>query len=304
MSQVLIVKTGALGDVVRTTSILRRLTEARVVWLSSAEAIPLLPPEPFLEPVPIEKAGSLRGARFDIVLSLEEDLEAATAAASVRAQNFVGCRPDGSGRLLYTESAAPWFDMGLASRLGKPQADKLKLENRRSYQEFLFSMAGFTFRGEEAWIARPRDWPAPADALLVGIEARAGRRWPAKEWRGFGELERLMAAEGLRTERYVQRPDLTDHVRAVSRSSLVVSVDTLTLHLALALGKPTAAIFTCTSPNEIYGYGRLRKIVSPLLQHYFYTTRPTSVPGDAIPPSLVLREFLSLPPPVPERPII
>jgi ADP-heptose:LPS heptosyltransferase len=43
---------------------------------------------------------------------------------------------------------------------------------------------------------------------------------------------------------------------------LIITPDTLTMHLALALKKPTIALFTSTSPTEIYDYGRLKKVVA------------------------------------------
>ena len=43
------------------------------------------------------------------------------------------------------------------------------------------------------------------------------------------------------------------------------------MHLALGLKKPSVAFFTCTPPWEIEDYGRMTKVVSPLLEKYFYS---------------------------------
>jgi hypothetical protein len=42
------------------------------------------------------------------------------------------------------------------------------------------------------------------------------------------------------------------------------------MHLALGSGTRCVTLFNCTSPWEIYEYGIQRKIVSPLLQEFFY----------------------------------
>jgi hypothetical protein len=42
------------------------------------------------------------------------------------------------------------------------------------------------------------------------------------------------------------------------------------MHLALGTETPCVSIFTCTSPWEIYDYGVQKKIVSPLLEEFFY----------------------------------
>jgi hypothetical protein len=42
------------------------------------------------------------------------------------------------------------------------------------------------------------------------------------------------------------------------------------MHLALGLGKRCVTIFNCTSPWEIFDYGLLTKLVSPVLSEFFY----------------------------------
>jgi hypothetical protein len=42
------------------------------------------------------------------------------------------------------------------------------------------------------------------------------------------------------------------------------------MHFALGTGTWCVSLFTCTSPWEIHDYGVQRKIVSPLLEEFFY----------------------------------
>jgi hypothetical protein len=42
------------------------------------------------------------------------------------------------------------------------------------------------------------------------------------------------------------------------------------MHFALGTKTPCVTLFTCTSPWEIYDYGVQEKIVSPLLEEFFY----------------------------------
>jgi len=42
------------------------------------------------------------------------------------------------------------------------------------------------------------------------------------------------------------------------------------MHFALGTATPCVTLFTCTSPWEIYDYGAQTKIVSPLLEEFFY----------------------------------
>ena len=66
------------------------------------------------------------------------------------------------------------------------------------------------------------------------------------------------------------RATLLDHIADVANHRLVVSGDSLPMHLAMGLGKPCVAFFTCTSPWEIHDYGLLEKVISPRLADFFY----------------------------------
>ena len=46
--------------------------------------------------------------------------------------------------------------------------------------------------------------------------------------------------------------------------------DSLPMHFALGTGTQCSTLFTCTSPWEIYDYEVQQKILSPLLEEFFY----------------------------------
>ena len=80
-NDLLIVKSAALGDVLRTTSLLPALCKSgawNIWWLTVPGAAPLLKGNRRLKGVFTLK--SLPDRRFDLVLSLEEDLDLADAA--------------------------------------------------------------------------------------------------------------------------------------------------------------------------------------------------------------------------------
>ncbi len=73
MEKVLIVKLGAMGDVIRTTPLLHILN-GDVFWVTSEECLPLLPPEHITNIVEAGKVTSvLQGITFDLVLCLDDD---------------------------------------------------------------------------------------------------------------------------------------------------------------------------------------------------------------------------------------
>lgn len=278
----LIIKLGALGDVVRTTPLLRVL-KGEVCWVTSRPALPLLPARRLAEALPLEAAGKLRGRRFDLVLSLDEDRRAAALASRIETDRRIGTYLDESGALRYTRESASWFDMSLISRFGRAKADRLKMANTRTYQEHLFAMLGRRFSGEEYLIGpSPRPRRTAGRDLRVGLDARAGARWPMKRWPGYLTLARRLEQDGLRPVFFRQRRRLADFAADIAACDLVVCGDTLTMHLALALGVPAVALFLCTSPAEIHGCGRLAKVVSPLWKEHFYGRGRSRAPGEAV----------------------
>lgn len=263
-----------MGDVLRTTALLRVLT-GDIYWVTKKECIPLLPVKDSLlkQVIDINDAKkSIKNIIFDLVLCLDDDLEAARLATIVNKTKLVGSFLDTSGKLTYTDSSCEWFDMGLISKLGKENADDLKKRNSKTYQEIIFGMIGKEFEGEEYIINFDGKLKRnkKKEEMLIGIEGRSDKRWPAKQWDKYGQLGEALRRGGLRVRFFQQREKINEYINDLSECSLIITGDTLALHIALALGIKSVSIFTCTSPAEIYDYGRTVKIISPLLERAFY----------------------------------
>jgi len=279
LKQVLIIKLGALGDVIRTTPLLRVL-DGEITWVTSTLALPLLRKSPFIRKLlAVDEPGFLLERKYDLVINLEDDISSAKLASAVAKGTIVGPYLNGAA-VTYEGSSSEWFDMSLSSRYGRKQADALKMRNRKTYQEMIFSALGMTFRGEDPVLNLPlQKAPVPG---LIGIEERAGGVWPNKRWNRYVELAGRLEACGYRTKFFKQRESVIDYADDINECEFVICGDTLAMHVALALGKRVVALFTCTSPYEIYGYGRLGKVVSPLLDRYFYQREYSPEPANAI----------------------
>ena len=55
----------------------------------------------------------------------------------------------------------------------------------------------------------------------------------------------------------------------VNICKIMICSDSFSIHVSLALRKPTIGLFFCTSPNEIEDYGFLRNLISPQLYEFF-----------------------------------
>lgn len=260
-TQTLIIKLGAMGDVLRTTTILRALP-GPVTWVTRPVSLPLLAGIPHIgELIPFgEAAARLQGRHFQLVACLDDEPDACGLLEHVTWDRHVGSELR-DGRVVYGESARAWYDMGLISRFGKQRADELKRLNTRSYQEHLFEMFGLPFRGEDYLFGYPA---LPAPPSRVGIEMRADARWKWKRWVRYPELVDALRSDGMDVTVFEQRDDLRDFIADVNACGTVVTGDTLTMHIALALRKRTLAVFGPTSAPEIHGYDRLTKVVSSI----------------------------------------
>jgi len=266
----LIVKLGATGDVVRTTTLLHRL-QGPVTWVTARPNETLLTglAGAFrnLRVVLWDDRLALSGETFDLTINLEDDFQTAGILDSVRSSRHFGAYVDRQGTMAYTVDARAWFEMSLISFHGRKKADELKFQNRRSYQEIIFDALGWTFTSEKYVLPQTPPSPLRGD---VAIAPEAGPVWPMKKWAYYDQLKAELERRGLKVNVLPRRPTLLDHLADVRGHRCLVSGDSLPMHLALGSDIPCVGLFNCTSPWEIHDYGILTKLISPSLGEFFY----------------------------------
>jgi heptosyltransferase-2 len=258
--------------------------------------------------------------RFDLVLSLDKDPWSTSVATRVDARERRGFGRDEDGSLVPLHPEAQYaYDLGLS--------DRLKFfENRRTYQDVTFEVCGLPWSGQEYDVPAVRERRATGRAVLerldmaggggplVGLNTGAGGVFANKAWtlEGYVELAKALRADGARVL-LLGGPDeaarhrtlaersggaavdggvhaLADFAGLVGCCELVVTGDTLGMHLALAGGVPVLVLFGSTCPQEIELYGRGEKIVPPIDCHPCYRRRCDLSPNcqDRIPAAEVL----------------
>jgi heptosyltransferase-2 len=264
---VLIVKLGAAGDVVRTTTLLRRLS-GEVTWLTKATNTVLLKGvKQGLKCVSWEQRDETKGTVYDLVVNLEDTHQIGSFLKLLDYKELFGAYVDSTNALRYTDDSRPWFDLGVISRYGKQQADELKYANRRTYQQLIFEGLGWRFEGERYYLPQPTKTDLKGD---VAIAPQAGAIWPMKNWAYYDDLERALKRTGSIVNVLPERSSVLEHLGDVANHRCLVSGDTLPMHLALGSEVRCVSLFNCTSPWEIHDYGFQRKIVSPLIKEFFY----------------------------------
>lgn len=301
--EILVVKFGALGDVVRTSYFAEAIkrdwaSPPRITWVTAPAAVDIVRFNPYVDRVVCDFA-AVSDTAFDVVYSLDDEADIAGAATRLVARGTLHGACVANGRPGYTDSVAEWFDMGLLSRHGKQEADRRKLLNRRTHGEifsriFAVDRPRFAFH-HSAW-ALERAPRGDGRSIPVGLCLFAGARWAAKSMR-MEEAQALLARlAGVRIEGLPLRLMLlgagdealrcqallagaSAAVRACathvatggstldlaaleSRLALLVSADTLAMHLAVCQRVPTVAFFTVTSADEIDANGVLTAVRS------------------------------------------
>jgi len=263
----LILKAGATGDVVRTTPLLGRLSGS-VTWITGAKNCVFLDGlADNLRHFSWEERPRALDIPYDLAINLEDTLEVALFLKNLRPAEIFGAYADSSRRLRYTDNSKCWFDLSLISSYGRQKADRLKLLNRQTYQELIFTGLGLHFAGEPYLLPDPTATGLSGD---VAIAADAGPIWPMKKWAYYEELKQQLEDRDLIVNVLPKRSSLLEHLSDVCNHQCLVGGDSLPMHFALGSGTRCVALFTCTSPWEIYDYGIQKKIVSPLLEEFFY----------------------------------
>ena len=134
---VLILKLNATGDVVRTTTLLRRLL-GEITWVTASNNVVLLEGvRPNVRCVSWENRAQALDRGYDLVISLEDEAGTAAFVKESRHKQVFGAHLNGDGQVAYTDDARRWFDLSLISVHGRQRADELKYLNRHVYRQFL-----------------------------------------------------------------------------------------------------------------------------------------------------------------------
>ena len=302
--QVLIIKLGAIGDVIRTTSIIQGLKSkyrnSRIDWMTKKESFDILRNNNLIEKIYLigSNLQELKNKNYDLVISLDDEGDACKLASSVKYKKIIGAFLD-NGKRVYTKDSSEWFDMGLISRFGKQKADELKAKNKKTYQQIMYGILGLKYEKQEP-VLRLNDKESEFGKnfasksnigkkdLVIGINTGAGGRWEDKKLSVeetaelidklndqiknfkiilFGGPEEKERNENIKKSVKTKIIDagcsnsLMEFASLVNLCNVLVTSDSLALHIGTALKKKIVVFFYPTSESEIELYSRGIKII-------------------------------------------
>lgn len=296
--KILIIKGRAMGDVLRTTTLLtglkRKHPESHISWLVDEESVDLLRHNPLLDRiVPFRWQDILRflGEKYQILICLDKEIPSTALATHIKSDKKFGFGLNTHANLTIFNEASHY-----AYRLGID--DDLKFsKNKKTYQEIIYEACELDYQKDryifqlierdkkkahtflqKQMLKKDRPW--------VGINTGAGSTFETKRWPRdrFLELVNLLT-ENQKTAVFLlggEKEETINHWLQKNASAkiydtgstntlrefagflsfldLVVSSDSLAMHLALALEKKTVVLIGSTSPQEIELYGQGQKI--------------------------------------------
>jgi ADP-heptose:LPS heptosyltransferase len=279
-SRILIIKLGAIGDVIRTTPLLRKLKEihprARITWLTrSPFVLPAIVDE--ILPFTLESIVTLRSTHFDILFSLDKDRESCALASELSATKKMGFILKDGIPAPANEEAEKKFLTGIFDDVSK--------SNRTSYVEETFEMCGFVFGGERYSMCTPSTdvppWKLTSRKRIVGLNTGCGERWTSRLWsdsnwvqvakglkkKGYEVILLGGEAEHTRNKKLATRAGvkyfghfpLQEFIGLVNRCHLVVTAVTMALHIAIGLEKHVVLLNNIFNRHEfdLYGLGEI-----------------------------------------------
>ncbi len=328
--RLLIIKTGALGDVLRTTTLLhplrRQFPDSHITWITAPSARPLLEANPLINELTVfqgDSAADLTHQQFDLSICLEKEGYPLTFAGEVKAAEKTGYFPTPWNTATICNSEAEYMLL-----LGV--IDDLKFhQNIKSYPQIICEATGLPFARDPYSLHLTDSASAPRQRILqaansrpgghnlpiVGLNTGCGSVFRTKQWtlQGWVETARSILQSGWahvvllggEAERELNRaireqvPDVIDagtdnpldqFFGIIDACDLIITSDSLGMHIGIALKKYVVALFGSTSHHEIDLYDRGEKVITDFPCSPCYLKHCTKSPMcmEAMSSSLVL----------------
>ena len=295
--KILIIKLDAVGDVLRTTSILKPLKkkypDSYIEWCTRESSFELFSHNPFVDEILILENDAhfrIQAEEYDLIINLDTSKLSSAMATTAKAKEKLGFVLNKRG---FVEATSPiagqWLEMSAF--------DDVKQSNKKSYQQIMYEILDLELpvgipiiRISEKEISKIKSnhfaKHISLEKPVIGLNVGVGAKWPSKGW-PIKRWKELIAAVGIKNYNLLllggpEEVEIIKNLRnefdflidtgcdnsllefaaIVDLCDLIITADTLALHIATALEKKIIALFGPTSLNEIELYGKGIKLSS------------------------------------------
>ncbi|MES2618069.1 MAG: glycosyltransferase family 9 protein, partial [Bacteroidota bacterium] len=280
--RILIIKLGAIGDVIRTTPLVSRYKtlypNCKITWVTMTPAI--LPKGQIDEILKFDYASALylQHAEYDIAINLDKEKEASALLLTVKATEKYGYVLKDNISQPVNALANHKYHTGLFDDVSKA--------NTLNYCQEIFQMCNMAYEGEPYLLDNHADknfqWPQiDKTKTVIGLNTGCGDRWTTRLWpiAYFAELAKKLMADGhevlllggeqedarnkeiqqLSGAKYLGFFSLPQFINLIDQCHLIVTQVTMGMHLTLGLQKKIVLMNNIFNPNEfdLFGNGEI-----------------------------------------------
>ncbi|MDP2174636.1 MAG: glycosyltransferase family 9 protein [Bacteroidota bacterium] len=283
--RILIIKLGAIGDVIRTTPLVstykKMYPNCKITWLTMTPTI--LPKNAIDEILKFDYASALylQNAEFDIAINLDKEKEASALLLQVKA-------PEKYGYILKDNVSQPVNDLAF-HKFHTGLFDDVSQANTFNYCQEIYALCGLEYKGEPYLLDNHNDkgfvWnDINRSKKIVGLNTGCGDRWTTRLWpiEYFSELARKLITVGfevillggeqehsrnleiqkLSGAKYLGYFSLPQFINLINQCDLIVTQVTMGMHLTLGLQKKIVLMNNIFNPHEFDLFGK-GEIVMP-----------------------------------------
>jgi lipopolysaccharide heptosyltransferase III len=291
--KILLIKLGAIGDVIRTTVLLHRMWKefpnAQIWWLTySPQVVPdrvdrvfTFRPEDLL---------TIEETEFSHAYNLDKDPYACALMNRVKADNRYGYELKDGMPAPINELSEHKFITGLF--------DDVNQANTRNYPDEIYENCGWDYNGEDYILDYDSSikWELPNNGKkIIGLNTGCGERWVSRLWKNENWIELIdhltkagyfpMLLGGKQEDEnnkllaektgcyYPGHFTLQEFISLVGECDLVVTGVTMAMHITIGLKKQMVLINNIFNAHEFELYGR-GEIVQPEKEcHCFFSPK-------------------------------
>ena len=287
--RILIIGLGAIGDVIRTTPLLKlyrkRYPNAKFTWLTLFPDV--LPKDKVDEILKLDEINllKLQDREFDIAINLDKEEEACLLLSKVHSKHKFGF----SWKNGHLTAATPAAEHKILTGL----FDHLSQQNQKSYLEEIFEICHEKFQAQDYLIRLNENlkikWQDKLKLLsdgkpIVGLNTGCGPRWKTRLWPNeyWGDLIKKLQSEGMfcmvlggpaedekntffQNEYGAYYPghfSLEEFIALSSCCELIITQVSLMMHVATAVKSKLLLMNNIFNKHEFEMYGR-GEIIEP-----------------------------------------
>ena len=281
-TKILIIKLGALGDVIRSTPLITRFRKkypnAHITWVTHSPAI--LPADKIdkIYKFDFNSVYHITHQQYDVAINLDKEMEACSLLADVNAKEKFGFIWKNNHIDIANENAEHKLMTGLF--------DSLSIKNQKNYLEEIFEICGFDFQKEPYLLnyneELAEDWKLlrekAGNKIIVGLNTGCGKRWSTRLWPSDYWIELIVDLQKAnyfpvllggededsmnklyhdKTGAYYPGTfSLEEFIALTSNCDIIVTAVSMMMHIAIGLKKPMLLFNNIFNKHEFELYGK------------------------------------------------